>query len=334
MSTGILGSFSKEYCTGRELEACQLLEGTKQESECPCVDGGQFTYQGNQYSYCETTKWCATEVDSDGGYVGKFAKCEGEEKAACHELHQLQTPEGKTEMFGEYTVTNTGCPCWFDLTRSDCACCTSNGMQCGAPMQEYCTSKKEGRQAGCLGVPANHWTLSSTGYPCYWDTSRTDCAWCAAGGGQCGSDKGPDSTGGSRCWDLEDLSYCDSVPGDCKHIPTCDSQATCDFSTKFGEHREVHTCSCKPGWTGNGIQCFDDSTGAASEGPSDLVDITLAVSTQYYVYPHDSSQFPLDQVDLVSNITAMFEAGASCQTTSGCNGTFVNFDQSGQDSDN
>ena len=49
-------------------------------------------------------------------------------------------------------------------------------------MQGWCASREEGRQSGCLGVPSSHWTLSTTGFPCYWNTSRTDCAWCAPGG--------------------------------------------------------------------------------------------------------------------------------------------------------
>ena len=60
--------------------------------------------------------------------------------------------------------------CKFDLSRSDCSCCETNGVQCGEPMQQYCTKKEEGRQAGCLGVPTNHWTLSTTGYPCVTST--------------------------------------------------------------------------------------------------------------------------------------------------------------------
>ena len=97
-----------------------------------------------------------------------------------------------------------------------------------------------GRRAGCTGLPASHWTLSTTGYPCYWNTSRTDCAWCAVGGAQCGpGPHGPDSPVGSRCWDAEDPSYCDSIPGDCLHINKCDSQADCNFSVKFGKNQRI-----------------------------------------------------------------------------------------------
>merc|ERR1711971_1013149 len=96
-----------------------------------------------------------TEVDDDGKYIGKFARCKGSTKTSCHQLHLLTTDAGQQERYGEFTTANTGCPCWFDLTRSDCACCTDDGVQCGNPLQQWCTSRAEGRQAGCLGIPQN-----------------------------------------------------------------------------------------------------------------------------------------------------------------------------------
>ena len=79
--------------------------------------------------------------------------------------------------------------------------------------------------------------------------------------------------------------------------------------------------------------------------------MSLAVTNDYYVYPHNSSQFPLGPGEatsnLLANITAlfrlhlniiicyhcmiMFSAGASCASGSGdqaCNGTFASLEQS------
>jgi len=330
-----MGTVSIAYCYNKKLKACQELEGTRLPKQCPCVEGGQFKYKGNSYSYCEENNWCATEVDDEGNFIGKFAKCRGKKtKEACHALHLLTTAEGAQEMYGAFTKTSTGCPCWFDMTRDDCACCETEGVQCGAPMQMWCTSKREGRQSGCLGVPDNHWTLSSTGFPCYWNTSRTDCAWCATGGAQCGpGDQGPDSTHGSRCSDPED-NDCDSVPGNCKHMDgVCDSQAECKFSVKFGE-REHWACQCNaPDWTGNGIQCFDKDGNPSPETTSTSsgdVRLTLAVTNDYYVYPHNSSEFPLGpgETDLLTSITDLFTAGASCAADTSCNGTFASLQES------
>jgi len=334
VTTETLGKTKVAYCTGKVLKACQRVEGTRLPTQCPCVEGGQFIYRKKQYSYCESTNWCATEVNDKGKFIGQFAKCKKKKvREACHALHELTTQAGKEAMFGPYTKVPTGCPCWFDLSRSDCACCETNGVQCGEPMQQYCTKKEEGRQAGCLGVPANHWTLSTTGYPCYFNTSRTDCAWCAAGGAQCGNtgDKGPDSAAGARCWDPDDPGYCDGVPGDCLHINVCDSEAECKFNVKFGQFREHHTCQCKSGWTGNGQQCYDSQGNPSSETVSSGdVSLTMAVTNNYYVYPHNSSEFPQGpgETNLVNNITALFQAGATCASKPDCNGTFVNLVES------
>jgi len=326
-----MGSVSVQYCEGRVLEACQVLEGTKIEDSCPCVQGGQWSHRGVQYSYCEEKNWCATEVDDEGKYIGKFARCKGSTKAACHQLHLLTTSAGQQDMYSDYTTANTGCPCWFDLTRSDCACCTDDGVQCGNPLHQWCTSRSEGRQAGCLGIPQHHWTLSTTGFPCFFNTSRTDCGWCAAGGAQCG--EGPNL---GQCRDPKDASYCTAAPGDCLRIDSCDSQADCEFDVKFGADHEHHKCVCKTGWTGNGVQCFDSITGEASVEmvgtSSGDVSLTMAVSSKYYVYPHNSEQFPTvaGETELLNNITALFDSGASCASRDGCNGTFVSLVESPQ----
>ena len=238
-------------------------------------------------------------------------------------LYMNLTQAGKEAMFGPRTKVPTGCPCWFDLSRSDCPCCETNGVQCGEPMQQYCTKKEEGRQAGCLGVPTNHWTLSITGYPCYFNTSCTDCARCAAGGAQCGitGDKGPNSAAGARCWDPDDAGYCDGVPGDCLHINMCDSEAECKFNVKFGQFREHHTYQCKSDWTGNGQQCYDSQGNPSSETVSSGdVSLTMAVTNNYYVYPHNSSEFPQGpgETNLVNNIKALFQARATCASKSNC----------------
>merc|ERR1712168_26773 len=334
VTTASMSGTKKAYCEGKVLKACQRLEGTRLPTQCPCVDGGQFTYKNKQYSYCEKTRWCATEVGPDGEFIGKFAKCKKTGvRRACHALHELTTPSGKDDLYSTYTKAATGCPCWFDMSRSDCACCEDAGVQCGAPLHNYCTKKTAGRRVGCPGVPANHWTLSTTGYPCFFNTSRTDCAWSASGGAQCSNsgDKGPDSAGGSRCWDPDDPGYCDSVPGDCLHIHKCDSEAECKFNVKFGKFREHHTCQCKTGWKGNGQQCYDSNGMPSSESlSSGDVSLFMAVSNNYYVYPHNSSEFPTGpgEVDLVNNITALFNAGASCAGKPDCNGTFVNLVES------
>merc|ERR1712179_721340 len=76
-------------------------------------------------------------------------------------------------------------PCWWDLRRTDCALCKSNGAQCGFPMHKWCQDKKKAKKEGCKGITQPKYTKSMTGYPCYWDPKRTDCAWCLPGKIQC-----------------------------------------------------------------------------------------------------------------------------------------------------
>merc|ERR1711982_77019 len=67
-------------------------------------------------------------------------------------------PKPKPAMFAKYTK-NTNCPCWWDLTKNNCACCKegTDAMQCGWPMQKYCYKKSD---KGCPGVCNNAYTLS------------------------------------------------------------------------------------------------------------------------------------------------------------------------------
>ena len=43
-------------------------------------------------------------------------------------------------------------------------------------MQRWCQSPKS--KGGCPGVPRPKYTLSSTGFPCFWDHTDLSCAWC------------------------------------------------------------------------------------------------------------------------------------------------------------
>merc|ERR1712013_407382 len=94
--------------------------------------------------------------------------------------------------FMKYTVTTgkgknakpvADQPCWLDLKRNDCAKCKPGGVQCGAPMEKWCQSKKS--KTGCPGIPQFKYTRSSTGFPCYWDPKSFECAWCVSNMVQC-----------------------------------------------------------------------------------------------------------------------------------------------------
>merc|ERR1712154_570570 len=99
--------------------------------------------------------------------------------------------------------------------------------------------------------------------------------------------------------------------------------------------QEKPPCPCAPDkggeWKYGGqsqLYCADPSSSESLS--SGDVSLSMAVSNNYYVYPHNSSEFPTGpgEVDLVNNITALFNAGASCAGKPDCNGTFVNLVES------
>ena len=64
-------------------------------------------------------------------------------------------PTGMPGWARRFTMSKTGCPCWWDLTLGTvCACCKNfrrlQGQPCGYPLHNYCQRK---RNAGCPGIP-------------------------------------------------------------------------------------------------------------------------------------------------------------------------------------
>jgi len=217
------------------------------------------------------------------------------------------------KIYARYTASTSGCPCWWDLTKTtQCGCCKEgiNAMQCGYPKHKYCYKKSA---LGCPGVPGWKFTLSSKGYPCFDKKERVnDCAWCVRGRYQCsGKKKVMCSTGR--------LKFCDAVIGDCKHIPhACDVNASCVPNGKF-QKAVMYKCQCNKGYTGNGIQCFD-SEGNMGVDPNQMVSVSMKVNSDYYLYPHTPDQFPNGAL-LDNLISEMSNANSSC-TTSECEVTY------------
>ena len=164
-------------------------------------------------------------------------------------------------------------------------------MQCGFPMHNYCYKKSD--RVGCPGVCNNKYTLSQKGYPCFWDHTRTDCAWCSDNGYQCGPGKatGPEAAQGSRCQTGKNKKYCDSVLGDCRHIPNCDVNAKCMFKRSFGKDTQIFQCKCNAGYKGNGLQCRDKD-GMLSVNPEKQVEVKMELKSDFYVYPQENGDFP------------------------------------------
>jgi len=156
------------------------------------------------------------------------------------------------------------------------------GFQC-----TWCQDKKS--TIGCKGIPHNKETLSTKGYPCYWDPKKLDCAWCAEKKGQVDEKKVQckDSQATQKCGSfcMKDSSpQCDGVITSCLNIPSCGFGASCD--------RKTGKCKCGKGFSGNGFQCFNSSSGDPATNPSGTVQLTIGTQSEYFVYPDGSDLFP------------------------------------------
>jgi len=86
--------------------------------------------------------------------------------------------------------------------------------------------------------------------------------------------------------------------------------------------RQAQTLSAAPGV---GTRLTLSTTSSSGD-----VRLTLAVTTDFYVFPQSSSEFPSGpgEENLLTNITELFTTGASCAADSSCNGTFVSLQTS------
>jgi len=217
-----------------------------------------------------------------------------------------------TAIFDKYTKKKTGGLCWWDITRKDCAICKSNtqppAVQCGFPMHNYCYKRGE----GCPWVGNSmspyrafaKFTLSTTGYPCYWNHNDFSCAWCTPGAYQCG----PSNRPGSICSAAPAAfnKVCDGQKFGCDQIPTCHVDATCTYIPS----QKGKFCVCNDGFEGNGIQCVNEATGTVAVAPETTVDITASFSRN--LVTDNNGQFP-EQDELLDAIKSVNKL---------CKGTF------------
>jgi len=235
-------------------------------------------------------------------------------------------PKPKEKLFKKYTKYKNNkpkadCACWYDLTKSNCACCKEDAgevMQCGWPMNKYCYKKGS---KGCPGVCNNAFTLSGKGFPCQNDPTDLTCAWCTMTGFQCFPDKwnGPQSKAGSRCQKQTNQKYCKSFQGDCRHIPGACPPERCVKVKDINKYLKYYECQCPAGYEGNGIQCFDSVNGTQLVQSDQYVDLELTLTQNISTFPFDGTNLPTG-VELQNLITEMGNVAGSC--SGACEATF------------
>ncbi|CAH1271827.1 Hypp4715 [Branchiostoma lanceolatum] len=72
----------------------------------------------------------------------------------------------------EYTDTLTGCECWFDSSRWDCACCRPGGCQCWVPQPHRCIPCG----TNCGDYPSFPWSIDN-GVEHHVASSCHQCVW-------------------------------------------------------------------------------------------------------------------------------------------------------------
>jgi hypothetical protein len=52
----------------------------------------------------------------------------------------------------------------------------------------------------------------------------------------------------------------------------------------------LYKCECKTGYTGNGVQCYDQD-GNLSPNPNEQVEMSIDLKSEFYVHPHVDGQY-------------------------------------------
>merc|ERR1712004_289911 len=254
---------------------------------------------------------------------------EDERKAQAKGTCKRTGPKLTDKNTKEYTMPypENKCPCWWDLSKNNCACCKegTDAMQCGWPMHKYCYKKSD---KGCPGVCNNAFTLSGKGFPCQNDPNNKNCAWCTKTGFQCFPDakNGPNSEFGSRCQAQNQQKYCKSVQGDCRHISGACPPDRCEKQGKVPgkpyKHLTYYECECPAGYTGNGLQCYDENDGTLLVTEDAEIELEMTLKSEVETFPFDPNTDLPTGVELQDLIDQMGSVDSSCSSGSDCTSSF------------
>ncbi|XP_077978931.1 uncharacterized protein LOC144434353 [Glandiceps talaboti] len=153
---------------------CHNFDGSY---NCTCQEGYATTDDGR------TCQPICTEGCANGGH------CIIPDVCACADGFDGESCQYK---LNPWTHNATGCMCYFDQSRFDCACCIKGGCQCTWDHPHRCVQCGQGLKCDKDVSPEEQefevdgWTFSSSGCPCIYDNTKTDCACCQNGGCPCG----------------------------------------------------------------------------------------------------------------------------------------------------
>ncbi len=87
-----------------------------------------------------------------------------------------------------WTTTTTGCPCYFEPSNYNCACCSEGACQCPRSAMHQCVQCGYADQCGASNIQGlgnvDGWTSAVSGCPCVFDVAQ-DCPCCQNYGCQC-----------------------------------------------------------------------------------------------------------------------------------------------------
>ncbi|XP_019643211.1 PREDICTED: uncharacterized protein LOC109484404 [Branchiostoma belcheri] len=113
----------------------------------------------------------AEKLCVNGRWVGNDLLCEQTMTTTPNSAEMMTTTPPIT--VDEYTSTLTGCQCWFNTSRWDCACCRPDGCQCWSDQPHRCIPCG----TDCGDYPAVPWAVANNGVAQHVASSCPQCVW-------------------------------------------------------------------------------------------------------------------------------------------------------------
>ncbi|CAH1238322.1 MATN2 [Branchiostoma lanceolatum] len=150
-----------DECAAEESPCGQICENSEGGYQCLCEDGYALipSDPGQCKPVCDPP--CAA-----GGHCTAPDTCKCSPGFA-GTLCEIDIKARLAQSGDHWTKNSTGCQCYFDYSRFDCACCVDGGCQCTQEHPEQCVQCGYGHTCGLLDLAGvDGWTLSESGCQC------------------------------------------------------------------------------------------------------------------------------------------------------------------------